>query len=462
MSKSEKISFQKNLKKYVRKDKIRMHMPGSKGKHLGFLNGVFKYDFTEISGMDNLYSPQGIIQDYQDEFADHIEAEKVFFLVNGSSSGVLSLLSLFSGKKVLMGRDFHISAGNAITLFNITPIYVYPDIMKETGIVGVISYSQVKKALLEEPDITAIYLTYPNYYGFCADIKKIGALAHENNIPIILDAAHSACFPYNEKMPTAPSKLGVDAWVTSMHKTLPSLNQAAYLAIGRSSLISHKVIKERINIFQTTSPSYLIMASIDCAFRYMMGKGKNKLENLISSVYKIEDKIDALNSFSVVKTYANVEKDPLKLVVDYTSCAFSRQDILNKFHKRGIYFEFIDTKFILFLLSPITSNRDLASVFKTLKALDKVKKTPNINYYPNDIPKALKGEIINKTIMIDFSEAIGYTCAQPIGVYPPGTPVVLKGDIITKQVVDYIRKALKANLGTIGIDKRRVLVYTKK
>ncbi len=452
-----KVTLIKVLKKAARRDKIRMHMPGTKGRPLGFLGGVFKYDFTEISGLDNLCDPEGIIQDAQSRMASDIGAERVMYLVNGSSTGVLAMLGQFKGQTVLMVRDFHMSAANAIDLFDISPVFVYP---KVSGVSAVVMPEQIEAALKENEHIKAVYLTYPNYYGFCTDLKAITAIAHRHHIPVIVDAAHAACFAYSTLLPDSPAESGADAWVVSTHKTLPAMNQSAYLALGDSPYLSAESLKAAVNQIQTTSPSYPMMASIEFAHQYMMRNSKKRVRRLADAVARYSDKIDALEGFFVVQGETDSVHDPLKWVIDYQKTGLSHDEIKHAMMARGLYAEAVDTRCILLLLSAVDTPGHIRRVYHILKRIKT--KAPKVVYESVTLPKLTwQKPAFSDVIWIPAKQAEGYVAARNIAVYPPGIPLAVKGERLNAEAVAALSNALKNGLSVVGPTDGAVCVYAK-
>ena len=445
------------IKWAVKQDKIRMHMPGAKGRSLGFLGGIFKYDFTEIDGLDNLCDPGGIIRDAQNRMAEDINAGAVMYLVNGSSTGVLAMLSLFKSKRVLMARDFHMSAANAIDLFDISPVFIYPE---QSGVSAVVTAEQVQHTLEVSTDIAAVYLTYPNYYGFCPDLKAIASITHRFKIPFIVDAAHAACFPYSEMLPESPAASGVDAWVVSTHKTLPALNQSAYLAVGKNGMLKSDVFKAAVNQIQTTSPSYPLLASIEFAHHYMMKKGSKRIRKLVQSIARYSEKIEKISGFNVIKGMADAVHDPLKWVIDYQQTGLSHDEVRAEMLKRGLHAEAVDAQCVLLLISPVDPPARIRSVYRVLKSI-KIKK-PIIPIEPEMRPRLVRQPAQNlDTEWILFEQAEGRTAAQNIAVYPPGIPLAIKGDRMNAEAVTALKNAVNNGLPVVGLKNGKVLVYVK-
>ncbi|MEX1307509.1 MAG: aminotransferase class V-fold PLP-dependent enzyme, partial [Eubacteriales bacterium] len=410
--------------------------------------------------LDNLFEPAEILDQSQNEMARDIGAEKLFYTVGGSSSGVLAMLSLFRGKKVLMARDFHMSAAHAIELFDIQPIFIYPE---SPAISGVISAKAVKSILESEADIAAVYLTYPNYYGFCVDLCAITKIAHKKKIPVLVDGAHSACFPYSDFLPTSPAEAGVDAWVVSTHKTLPAMNQSGYVAVGKQSLISTESVKEVLNHFVTTSPSYPILASIDFAKDYMAKRGRRKIEKLFYAIVEYSKKIDDLPGFNVIKqAQKNEPKDILKWVIDFSGGGWRATEIKKALHKKRIYAEMIDSQVMLFLLSSADRKKSLKKVYRVLKKQSVTGKTVKEETKPL-IEEAIWGKPVSEeTVWIDLANSAGKTAAKAVAVYPPGVPVILKGQKITSSVIDGIKLARYEGLALVGLKEALIKVYADK
>ena len=205
------------------------------------------------------------------------------------------MLSLFRGKKVIFPRGIHASAANGIFMFGITPVYLgsapcdYP---------AVVRTEDIKTALKSHKDAAAVFVTYPNYFGLCCDIEAIAEAAHRVQIPLLVDAAHAAHFAYSPLLPLAPSYAGADIWTESAHKTLPAMNQCACLCVGKNARIDKNEAGRALAAIQTTSPSYLLLASLDYAYAYMRDKGEQELYRIIRLAERFGEMIDALPGFS--------------------------------------------------------------------------------------------------------------------------------------------------------------------
>ena len=253
-----------------------MHMPGHKravDKTAARL--PYDIDITEINGFDNLQSPSGLLLETAELAASIYGSDKAFLLVGGSSVGILAAIGAHvpRGGKILISRNSHISVHNAIALFGLHPVYIDPDVDEATGIPINIPPDSIRIAIAKEPDIKAVVITSPTYEGFISDIKTIADIAHTNHIPLIVDSAHGAHLGFSPDFPPDAVSSGADVVVMSLHKTLPALTQCALLHI-RGAQANTREITRLLSVFQTTSPSYVLMASIDRCL-HLIASGKD-------------------------------------------------------------------------------------------------------------------------------------------------------------------------------------------
>lgn len=359
----------------------RFCMPGHKGKP-GFLpSEVNCYDITEIPGADNLYMPQGAIAKAQELHAKSIGARESFFLVNGSSGGIhAAVLSVLApGDKVIVARDFHLSVVNAFALVGAVPVFVHPS-AQETQLPCVVSVEDIRHAVEAHPDAKAVYLTYPNYYGMCVDLNRICAIAHDAGMQVICDAAHAAAFDFSTLLPVSPAAAGCDIWVTSLHKTLKAMNQCAVLCVGENAKIEHDVVQSRLNMLQTTSPSYVLLGSSDYALGYMREHGKTALAMTINLVEDNMRRIEALGGYrcilqDVPHNTGAYDRDVLKLVIDVTDRGVSGFTAARLLHQNRVEVEAAD----IFNIVLICTVADGVEDFDLLKMVLKNIKGSNYN-----------------------------------------------------------------------------------
>ena len=271
----EKILYDK-LIEYSKSGTYPLHMPGHK-RNTKLLQGVdpFDIDITEITDFDNLHNAEGIIKESMENAAKYYGVKKTWYLVNGSSSGILAAIHSVTdiGDKILIGRNCHKSVYNAIEARNLNAEYVYPEFIDELNMCGGYEPEKIREILCNNSDIKAVVITSPTYEGIVSDIKKIAEVVHAQGAILIVDEAHGAHFRVSDKLPRPAYECGADIVIESVHKTLPSLTQTALLHLNSDRVLEKKITKA-LAIYQTSSPSYLLMASIEKCIYYMSKNGK--------------------------------------------------------------------------------------------------------------------------------------------------------------------------------------------
>lgn len=256
-------------------------MPGHK-RQMGVFENPYQWDITEIDGFDDLHHPEkdGILVRAQERAACLYGAEESHFLVNGSTAGILSAISgcVSRNGKLLLARNSHRSAYHGAELRGLQVSYLYPQLIRDVGINGGISAADVEKALAEEEGIEAVFVTSPTYDGICSDVRSIAKICHQAGVPLIVDQAHGAHFPFSEYFPEDAISAGADVVIHSVHKTLPALTQTALLHL-QGNLADRDRICHYLSVYQTSSPSYVLMASMDSCMEML----EQKREKLFSA-----------------------------------------------------------------------------------------------------------------------------------------------------------------------------------
>ncbi|MCH5300810.1 MAG: aminotransferase class I/II-fold pyridoxal phosphate-dependent enzyme [Ruminococcus sp.] len=442
------------LKNYTNGSVYPFHMPGHK-RNSELLDSSLPYslDITEINGFDYLHDPKGIISEV------HCKAEKLyncdnsFMLVNGSTCGVLAGIRAITnyGDKVLVARNCHKSVYNAIELNGLTPVYVLPEYNNEFNIHTVINPSDVEKALTQNNDVKAVILTSPTYEGFVSDIKEIASISHKFNVPLFVDEAHGAHLGFSKHFPQEAVSLGADMAVLGLHKTLPALTQCALLNV-KSNLVNINTLKEQLSVFETSSPSYILMSSMDKCFELLL-KEKDKLfknyyNNLIAfynnvkslkrlKVFFKEDEFFDLGKIIISTLNTNITGSKLseilrseyniELEMTYDSYCIAMTSIGDK----EIGFEMLSDA-LLKIDKDFTSNKNY-KVSKTNLIIPEMK-------FTSSYARSIKGE----TIPLDNSN--GRVSLEYIFAYPPGIPLIVPGEIISDEVINEIKNLQKAGI----------------
>lgn len=443
---------------------VRLCMPGHKGDPGYFCGDALKFDITELPGADNLLAPEGAIAASQRLHADFIDAEAAYYTTGGSTAGVLAMLWLFRGKKVIFPRGIHLSAANAVFMFGVTPVYLSSPPSDYPPVVNV---EDIKAALRAHRDAAAVFIVYPNYFGLCCDIEAAVQAAHKAGIPLLVDAAHAAHFVYSPLLPLAPSYAGADIWTESAHKTLPAMSQCACLCVGRNSLIDKHEAKQALSMFQTTSPSYLLLGSLDYAHAYMRGEGEQELFRIINLGKRFEETISALPGFFCPEIPGNetADKDALKMVIDVSGTGHTGMSVSDMLAKQGICVEAADMRNILLMLSAGNTSADLEALYEALKGIEKVR-SGGIYFSPYGMPEATKysqnsrGWSNIETVRLE--QSIGRISAAAAGVYPPAEAVIQRGQVISYEIAGYLLEARRQGFSVFGIEGDSIRVYRER
>lgn len=464
----KKAPLLEELLKYHKEDNLILSMPGNKsGK--GFLRDTlgtnFKealgtLDITEVDSLDNLHCPEGVIKEAQELLAKTYDVKKAYFLVNGSSCGNLaSIFSAFNeGDEVLVERNCHKSIYNAIILRKLKVVYIESVIDKNLGIFSPPREEEIFKAFEEAKNPKGIILTNPNYFGISYKLDKAIQRLREKGLKIIIDSAHGAHFGISKELPKSMAKLG-DYVVLSAHKTLPSLTQGAFLLVNNDD----DNIDFYIKAFMTTSPSYLIMASLDYARYYLDNYGEEDYDNLIERAEFWKTKINSLDKVDII-SHIKIDKN---YIIDKSRYLVTLKDgynghkLLDYLKEKKIQSEMSFSKGVVLILSTCNGNNDFEKLYYAIKDLDmKLISSLEKNYiYKNIVPKkALEPfEVVNlKYNKVSLNESLGKISKNFIIPYPPGIPVVCPGEIITLEVKELIDEYLRNNLTVIGVKDKNI------
>lgn len=456
----------KNLIEYSNSDYYPFHMPGHKRN---IEDGVspFSYDITEIDGFDNLHNPQGILKIAMEEAAEFYGTDKTYYLVNGSTCGLLSAICGVTsrGDKILVARNCHKAVYNAIYLNELTPVYINPEYIEMYGINGGISPEVVRYELSEKPDIKAVIITSPTYEGVVSDVQRIAEIVHKRGIPLIVDEAHGAHFGLHTGFPQSAVKSGADIVIQSVHKTLPSLTQTALLHI-RSDIVNVGEVERFLHIYQSSSPSYVLMSSIDECINKLKSDGLFLFEPYVKRLEVMlthEKQLTHLKIVGreIVGKNAVYDLDPSKIVISVrgTSYTGSRlyKEMLEKYH---LQLEMASGDYAIAMTSPMDTEDGLLRLFMAMVEIDRDMRiygddTKNevVNYM---IPKPIVMENIYKATHSDTEEllienAVGKISNEFVYLYPPGSPILAPGELITNDIVKLINDYKASGLSVEGL-----------
>lgn len=519
------------LDKYKDENIVPMHMPGAKRNkelielYMGDMGNPYEKDITEINGFDNMHNAETIIKDAFDEAAELYGADESWYLVNGSTAGNMSAICGVTHKNdvVIMARNCHISVYNAVILNELNPVYIYPEYDEEYGYYKGITLKEIKVIVdkyssdHDRNDIKAVILTSPTYEGNVSDIKSIAEYLHQYNIPLIVDEAHGAHFNFSESFPQSAVKSGADVVINSVHKTLPSLTQTAIMHINYG-IVDVERIRRYWNIYQSTSPSYILMSSIARSLSIVKNDGDKLFAEYVDKLTILRNGLSELKHIRLINT-----DDISKLVLGYKDAKWLYDTL---FYKYKIQLEMSSIKYVIAMTSIFDSqeyyDRFLAAlkeideeldnrVLAALKEIDEeidesISKYDREDILNSKVDKDLdnrfnsihNGEADNrlnyssinnqdngnKINVVDFRDEQALTIAQAFNrrdlsgcdeiqmnnekiygkisgesvyVYPPGIPILCPGEVITRKIIAILEAAGEAGLEVVGVKEGALL-----
>ena len=465
-----KAPLLEGLLRYKNEENLILSMPGNKsGKAFlkDKLGEVFKdslgdLDITEVDPLDNLHNPEGIIREAQELLAKTYKFKKAYFLVNGSSGGNLAaIFSAFNeGDEVLVERNCHKSIYNGLILRKLKVVYIDSVIDDNLGIFLPPREEEILRALNKAKNPKGIILTSPNYFGISSNIEDVIKKLKDIGLKVIIDSAHGAHFGFNERLPKSMAKLG-DYVVVSAHKTLPSLTQGAFLLVNNNC----DNVEFYLRAFMTTSPSYLIMASLDYARYYLDNYAREDYKNLIEVAENYTEKINSLNKVYIVsekevKSGYTIDKSRYLMIV---KDGFSGHKLLDYLREKNIQSEMSFSKGIVLILSPSNTIEDFERIYSVIDKLDLniLREDKNEIGFKRSYPEKILEpyEIFNLNYKdLSLNESVNKISKDFIVPYPPGIPIVCPGEKITCEIIDIINDYLNNGLSVIGVKNNKIKI----
>lgn len=434
------------------KDPVSFHVPGHKNSSVfpdharKYFDSILKFDMTELPGLDDLHEPDGIIAEAEHLAADFFHSDHTYFLVGGSTAGNLAMIlaACSAGDKVIVQRNCHKSIMNGLELSGARPVFTAPVYDAAADRFTNPSVEILHTTLNQHPDVKAIILTYPDYFGKTYEIKEMIELAHENHIPVLVDEAHGVHFSIGDPFPPSALALGADVVVQSAHKMAPAMTMASFLHIN-SELVLKEKVAHYLQIIQSSSPSYPLMASLDLARSFLATRKQEEIKDILLSVSDVKKTLQESEYWEVFLT-----DDPLKLTLRMKK-GKSAQAAARLFEGQGIYPELATHNQILFIhgFSPF---RKLNQLKKAVKRVNEQLKNM-ANHDTIEMAKLFQQPIQELALsyaemdksgkkLIPFNKATGYIAAEAVIPYPPGIPLVLKGEKITAGHIETIESLL--------------------
>lgn len=433
---------------YVKRDAARFHMPGHKGK-LPWLDelagGIANYDITEVDGCDVLYAADSAIAQTERQYADLYGSSAALLSAGGATLCIQAMLALAAKPrhKLICGRGCHAAAINAMALLDILPEWIFPETDAQTGLAQAVTADAVAAALELHPDAAAVYLTSPDYYGAICDVAAIAAVCHARGAKLLIDNAHGAHLRFL-RPPWHPIHLGADMCCDSLHKSLPVLTGGAVLHLKDAKLRNEA--KRCMSLFGSTSPSYLVLLSIDRALDVLTADFPARLQATAEEVARLEHIARAAGF--LVPAY---DRDPLRLTLGFAAMGYETDAFLRRLRESGIEPEMVSAGYAVLMASPDNRPEDFARLTRFLTELPRQTPVP-LAVHPQPRPERaleLRAATLAACVEISLDEAVGRIAASVVAPCPPGIPLTVPGERICEK--------LQVHLKNYGISRLNVV-----
>ncbi|HSP47876.1 MAG TPA: aminotransferase class I/II-fold pyridoxal phosphate-dependent enzyme [Clostridiaceae bacterium] len=450
----------KGLELYAKEKNTLFHMPGHKQmealEEIQYLKEhLLHLDVTEVPGTDNMHYPEGVIMESLELLSEAMGSKKSYYLVNGSTSGNYAMImGLFNkGDSVIIQRNCHQSVYNAIGLSGIQPVFVQPSLLPRFHIPSCVTLEAIRKAFESHPHVKGIVLTSPSYFGIMPDLKGIALFCREKNLRLVVDEAHGAHLGFSKRLPGTALSQGAHASTCSFHKTLTSFTQSAVLNLGEG-LTSEEIgrVEYYLRVFQSSSPSYILMASLEMARYLMETRGEALLSDLLENIDELKESLKDLTDIRFL-TDSDLEEgqmDPTRVTLSTPLDGTDLSGILRKdFH---IQVEMTEGECLVFLTSIMNSREDflhlatsLKDIFGKTSLITSTHEASGESSSPmSPLPEPITLFSERETLFMGCEEvrledAAGRVSRERITPYPPGVPILLPGEVISVELIAYLK-----------------------
>lgn len=446
--KNDAANVSDTLNAYAESRPVRFHMPGHKGQlDDPILSPIAPYDVTEIDGTDDLHSPCGILLRLEEKLASIYGAKSCILSVNGSTAGnIAMLLSLGIEKKILIDGNCHRSILSGIALGGHDVVCT-----RSASEFGIITPEQIKFELSKQK-FDAVFITSPNYYGFCADIASIAEIVHSHGAKLFVDAAHGASFPFCADLPPVP--FDADAWVVSCHKTLNAMTQTAVLCVGMNSVIPVGQFRNCMSMVESSSPSYILLLSIENALK--------KTDNWNWHYARIVDFRKRLSEIQGISMLDGEARFFDKTRLSISVCEKTGYELSHELSAYGIIVEMADRQQVVLITSPNDPDEWYSRLEAALKRIDKNNECHSVLPAPPVLcPEkklCVREAMLRECERVSLCNSVGRISASAVGTYPPGIALLFPGELICREQVNYLDKVISAGGKLFGADEKRILV----
>ncbi len=426
------------LKRYAAGNTVRLHMPGHKGHHPdSALQEMARYDITEIAGADSLFEAEGVIREAERNTAALYETGDTCFLAGGSTLGIQTMLACccMPGDTVLAARNAHKAFINTCALLDLNVQWLLPNSRDSFGVSGTVDAEQVREALAQG-GIKAVYITSPDYMGFMSDIKAIADVCKEYGVPLLVDNAHGAHLKFMPK-DRHPIALGASMCCESAHKTLPVLTGGAFLHIAKDFPVSAQLAKEKAALFGSTSPSYLILLSLDLCNRYLEERGKADFAALAKTAKRLRKAAEE-SGFAAQDGLL----DDTKITLDGANIGMTGEALADYFREKGIECEYAGQRNFFFMIWPNNTAEEIDRLEEAIRSTPKGNAIFTVRNFT--LPKAVmmpRAATFAPQESVKTEESAGRIAAQTRITCPPGVPLVVAGEEIDENTIIFLKNS---------------------
>ena len=441
-------------------DMYPFHMPGHKRNLESTpLKGAFRCDITEIDGFDNLHDESGIILEAEKRANDLYGAEETFFLVNGSTSGVLSAVSaaVSEGGRILAARGSHKSFYHTAYLRRLDVEYLPVKMIAKYGIFDSYTATDIQETLDSlDTKVEAVFITSPTYEGKCSDVAGIARVCHDRNIPLIVDAAHGAHFGLGKDIPESAVRLGADIVIHSLHKTLPAMTQTALIHV-QGNLVDKVLLKRFLRIYQSSSPSYVLMSSIDLCINELLEKKDSYVKNLLEHRKNLESQTSGCRKVRIIGT--NELEDPSKVLIFVDSEEMTGQQLYDILREEyGLQLEMAGERYGLAIITGWDTDEGIDRLVRAVCEMDERLRDGHARHEDSGKPSILPQKQMplfeawdSEHEAVELNMAKGRIAGDFVNLYPPGIPMIVPGEVIDQGLIEHIEGCIEQGLNVQGI-----------
>lgn len=459
-NRQQRAPLMEALQKHQLNRVARFDVPGHKGgrgnKEFRDLIGemAMKMDVNSMKPLDNLCHPVSVIKEAQDLAAEAFQASEAFFMVNGTSSAVQAMIlsTCLAGEKIILPRNVHRSAINALILCGARPIYINPGVNQRLGIALGMDITTVKSVIDAHPEAKAILINNPTYYGICSDLKQICRYAHERGMLVLVDEAHGTHFYFSSDMPISAMEAGADMSAVSVHKTGGSLTQSSLLLTGER--VNADYVRQIVNLTQTTSASYLLMTSLDAARKNLALNGAHIFSKTLRLAEYARSEINRLGGYyaysnELVNGRDVYDFDRSKLSIYTREIGLAGIEVYDKLRDEyDIQVEFGDIGNILAIISAGDRGLEIERLISALADIKRLYQADTAGMFDHEYinPRVVvspQQAFFGKKQSIPFKKSVNRVSGEFIMAYPPGIPVLAPGERVTDEIVAYVAYALE-------------------